>query len=763
MSDETILNLIRIVGGVAVIGVFGAWSAKRILFLYQLARKGRPQPDRTSREAIVGKIKYLFTKVLGQEKLLRWSLPGVAHAFVFWSFLVVQTTLIEAALELINPEWQIPFLDWSETGVDGYDVLGFTQDLFIVLALVAIAIFAAMRLAQDPRKQGRSSRFAGSNLNHGWWVLAGEFLVAWTLLVAHGTRFALDHAPTDAAFLSQRFGEAFAGMTHFQLEMTSAVMLVVHLAIVGGFLVFTLHSKHLHIVTIPFQELLARQPKALGALPTEKIDMEAMDEETILGVGQIEHFGVKQFLDFYTCTECGRCQSQCPAWNTGKPLNPKMLVMDLRDHAYAKGPYLLGKEDEDEAADVLNMQLVGNEPGQDNAVIDFDVLWSCTTCGACVEECPVDIEHVDMIVEMRRYKAMMESSFPQEAGVMLRNVENSGDPWGVGASGREDWTDALDFDIPRATPGTELPDDIEYLFWTGCAGAVDDRSKKISRAIAQLLHDAGVGFAILGSNETCTGDPARRLGMEYLFQMLAEQNVETLNSIGMARKGGGDEGVPEGADFTARSMGDGTKKIIAWCPHCFNTLKNEYPDFDGYFTVLHHSEVLSQLIDDGQIVATTQIDKRVTYHDPCYLGRHNEVYSTPRKVVDAVPGLKPTEMTRCRSNGFCCGAGGARMWMEEDIGKRVNIERIDEALETDPELITTACPFCTTMLTDGIAQKVQEGTITDGQVEVLDIAEVLERGRTLPMATQGVTVSAGRPEVDTETGDEPIEDDTAPA
>jgi Fe-S oxidoreductase len=716
VDHDLLLTLIRIIGAVAVAAVFGGLAMKRILFLYGLVKKARPQPERVARDAVVGNIKYLFTKVLGQEKLLRWSLPGIMHAFVFWSFLVVQTTLVEAAGELIDPAFQIPLLNRiSLGGVTAYDLLGFVQDLFIGLSIIGITVFAAMRFAQDPKRIGRRSRFAGSNLNHGWWVLAGEFLVVWTLLIAHGIRFALDHAPTDAAFISRQFGAAFAGMGEFELELTAAIMLVVHLAIVGGFLVFTLNSKHLHIATIPFQELFARQPKALGPLRTELIDMEAMDEDTVLGVGAVEQFGFKHVLDMYTCTECGRCQSQCPAWNTGKPLSPKMVVMDLRDHLFAKGDYLLGKESEEDAADVLDMQLVGDTPGQENAVIDFDVLWSCTTCGACVEECPVDIEHVDMIVDMRRYKAMMESSFPQEAGVMLRNVENSGDPWGVGQAKREEWTGKLDFDIPVLSPGTPMDEGIEYLFWVGCAGSVDDRSKKVTQATAQLLHDAGVSFAILGKNETCNGDPARRLGMEYLFQMLAQTNVEMLKSVGADKA-----------------------KIITWCPHCFNTIKNEYVDFDGHFEVLHHSEVLSKLIDEGRLVATAELDKNITYHDPCYLGRHNEVYSTPRKVVDAVPGLKPAEMTRCRSNGFCCGAGGARMYMEETIGKRVNIERIDEALGVNPDIVSTACPFCTTMLSDGIAQKVQDGALQDGQVEVLDISEVLLRGKVLPMAAQGV-------------------------
>jgi Fe-S oxidoreductase len=716
VDQDLLLTLIRLGGAVALVAVVGTLAARRIQFLYGLVRVAAPQPERVTRDAIVGNLKYLLIKVLGQKKLLKWTLPGIAHFFVFWAFLVIQTTLLEAAGELFDPTFQIPLLNRiSLFGITAYDVLGFTQDTMIILTTVGIAIFAAIRLAADPKRTGRSSRFAGSNLNQGWWVLMGEFLVVWTLLIAHGIRAALDHAPTEAAFLSVGISPIFDGMTPFALELTSTLMLIVHLGIVGWFLLFTLNSKHLHVATIPFQEIFARQPKALGKLRTEIIDMENMDEDTVLGVGAIEQFGFKHVLDMYTCTECGRCQSQCPAWKTDKPLSPKMLVMDLRDHLYAKGPFLLGKESEEEAADVINMQLVGDSPGQENAVIDYDVLWSCTTCGACVEECPVDIEHVDIIMDMRRYKTMMESSFPQEAGVMLRNVENAGDPWGVGQSKREEWTEKLDFDIPVLTPGTPMDEGIEYLFWVGCAGSVDDRSKKISQATAQLLHDAGVSFAILGKNETCNGDPARRLGMEYLFQMLAQANVEMLKSVGADKA-----------------------KIIAWCPHCFNTLKNEYPDFDGHFEVLHHSEVLANLIDEGRLVATKEIDAKVTYHDPCYLGRHNEVYWTPRKVVDAVPGLQPTEMTRCRSNGFCCGAGGARMWVEEHIGKRVNMERVDEALELDPDLISTACPFCTTMLSDGIAQKVQEGTLAEGKVEVLDISEVLQRGRLLPMAAQGV-------------------------
>ena len=723
MGSETLLIVFRIVAGVGVIAGFGALIVRRASYLWQLTTKvPRPNPSRDIRTAFKANLRQALVNIFGNRKLLRWSLPGIAHFWVMWAFFVLQTTLLEAAGELfVGPSFQLPLLgSIGLFGVTLYDLLGFFQDTFALLSLTAIAIFAAIRLSQDPRSQGRESRFAGSNLNQGWWVLTAEVLVVWTLWTAHGIRWAEGYAPTEAAFISVQFGRAFEGMDLLTLEWIGAVNLVAHLAIVAGFALFTLHSKHLHIITIAFQEL-TRDPnkdKALGSLSTEMIDMEAMDEDTVLGVGQIEHFTFDRFLDFETCTECGRCQSQCPAWNTGKPLSPKMLIMDLRDHMYAKGPFLLDQVDEAHAGDVINIPLVGDAPG-DAAVIDYDVLWSCTTCGACVEECPVDIQHVDTIVEMRRYKAMMESSFPQEAGVMLRNIENSGDPWGVGQNKREEWTEKLDFDIPRAVPGTELDPQIDHLLWVGCAGAADDRAKKTTIAIAQLLHDADIKFAILGNNETCTGDSPRRLGMEYLFQMLAQQNVETLNSIGADKR-----------------------TIITRCAHCFNALKNEYPDFDGHFDVVHHSELLSKLIDDGRLVATNDLSQKVTYHDPCYLGRHNEVYDDPRAVISAVPGVDAEEMPRNRSTGFCCGAGGARMWMEEDIGTRVNTDRVDEAIATGADIVATGCPFCVTMLEDGIGSRMGEGAIEEGQLQVMDIAEVLVAGRKLPVVAADASDAA---------------------
>jgi Fe-S oxidoreductase len=394
--------------------------------------------------------------------------------------------------------------------------------------------------------------------------------------------------------------------------------------------------------------------------------------------------------------------------------------MDLRDHLFAKAPYLLGGAEMPEEAAVSGEaghgvpesgfgRITGSGPEQaqrplvgtleEGGVIDPDVLWSCTTCGACVEQCPVDIEHVDHIVDMRRYQVLVESAFPSEAGTMLKNLENKGNPWGMNASAREDWTQGLDFEVRRVDG--EIPEDVDYLFWVGCAGALEDRSKRVTRAVAELLHTAGVEFAILGSGETCSGDPARRLGNEFVFQMLAQQNVETLNEAK-------------------------AKKIVATCPHCFNTLANEYPQLGGNYEVVHHTQLLGQLVEDGRLTPVSPVDASVTYHDPCYLGRHNKVYTPPRDVLSAVPGLRSQEMHRCKERGFCCGAGGARMWMEEKIGKRINTERVDEALGLDPDVVSTACPYCMVMLSDAVTEKKQNGEARE-DVEVLDVAQLLQR------------------------------------
>jgi Fe-S oxidoreductase len=508
--------------------------------------------------------------------------------------------------------------------------------------------------------------------------------------------------------MSHLVGSALKPAGHGVNEALESVGLLLHIGVMLVFLLIVLNSKHLHIFVAPLNVMFKRRPDALGPVPPmmsdgKPIDFEEADpDEDVFGRGKIEDFTWKGFLDFASCTECGRCQSQCPAWNTGKPLSPKSLIMDLRDHALAKAPYILAAEDQRDnlPEDVLKeagRPLVGD--AESMGVIDPDVLWSCTNCGACVEQCPVDIEHIDHIVDMRRYQVMIESSFPSEAGVMLKNLENKGNPWGMSEMKRAEWIEELDFEVPMVED--KLPEDTEYLFWVGCAGALEDRAKKTTKAVAELLHIAGVKFAVLGPMEACSGDPARRLGMEFIFQMLAQQNIETLNDAGV-------------------------KKIVATCPHCFNTLSNEYPQLGGTYEVVHHTQLLSHLVETGRLTPVTPVDEKITYHDPCFLGRHNKVYSQPRDIMAKVPGVRTQEMHRCKDRGFCCGAGGARMWMEERIGKRINTERVDEALETDPDTVSTACPFCLVMLGDAINEKKSSGAAKDS-LEVVDVSQLLIR------------------------------------
>ena len=628
---------------------------------------------------------------------------------------------------MISKDFAFPFVGHARW-------LGFLEDFFAVAVLIALCAFAIMRVRQAPARRQRSSRFYGSHTRPAWVILGMITLVVVTLLLYRGAQYNTGHFPwgtSKAPFASYVVAKALGTGAYNQGVETFFVL--GQMAVVLGFTILVVYSKHLHIATAPINVSTKRVPDGLGPLlpvldtegkPIDFADAENLSEDTLFGKGKIEDFGWKGYLDFATCTECGRCQSQCPAWNTGKPLSPKLVIMDLRDHLFAKAPYLIGgkplpsdvavEPHEPHTPESGFGRVPGSGPDQaarplvgdlaSGGVIDPDVLWSCTTCGACVEQCPVDIEHIDHIVDMRRYQVLIESSFPSEAGVMLRNIENKGNPWGLSERAREEWTDGLDFEVRRAVPGTPLDADVEYLFWVGCAGALEDRSRKVTRAFAELLHVAGVEFAILGSAETCTGDPARRLGNEFLYQMQGMQNVETLNSITRAAP----------------------LKIVATCPHCFNTLANEYPQIEGDFDVVHHTQLLARLVDEERLTPVEPIDKKVTYHDPCYLGRHNKVYTPPREVLGSIPALRSQEMHRCKERGFCCGAGGARMWMEEKIGKRVNVERTEEALGLDPDLISTACPFCMVMLTDAVTAKQADGSARD-DVAVLDVAQILRQ------------------------------------
>jgi Fe-S oxidoreductase len=663
-----------------------ALAGQRAERITRLIATGQPAPDRF--EGAWTRLRAELVEVFGQRKLLARPIPGLAHFFTFWGFVILLTTIAEAYGELFRDTFALPLVGHSP-------LLGFLQDLTAVAVLVSLAVFAVIRIRQSPARLGRASRFYGSHTGQAWVILGMIALVIVTLLLYRGARAARGTFPYDGwAFASTAVGQAMDGLAPSTLRLLNESFLLVHLAVVLGFLVLVMYSKHLHIFSAPFNVAFSRRPKALGPLATPRIDPEEMTEEDTFGAGKVEDLSFKQLLDTATCTECGRCQDQCPAWNTGKPLSPKLVITDLRDHLFEKAPFLLGEADP-EHPDGHDPAVLSQDLVQD--VVGSDVLWSCTTCGACVEQCPVDIEHVDTIMELRRYEVLMESRFPAEAGTMLRNVENSGDPWGLGAGQRLAWTEGLGFEVPVVTD--RVPDDVEYLYWVGCAAALEDRARKTARAVAGLLHRAGVGFAVLGPRESCSGDPARRLGNEYLYQLQAQQNIETLNGVG-------------------------ARKVVASCPHCFNTLAREYPHLGGNYEVIHHTQLLRRLVDEGRLQPSGPVETTVTYHDPCYLGRHNDVYDAPRALLDAVPGVRSVEMHRCRERGFCCGAGGSRMWMEERIGKRVNLERTDEALATGAEVVGTACPYCMVMLDDAIKQRQAEGA-AEG-VRVLDVAQVLE-------------------------------------
>ena len=726
--------LIRAVVGVLITVVLLAFALKRGWFLVSLGRAGKPAVGRTSDAP--KRVEAEATEVLGQRKLLKWTIPGIAHVFAFWGFMVLGITVVTAFGELVIEHWHVPV-------IGAWQVVRFMEDLFAVLVIVGVIMFAIIRLANNPSKQGRASRFFGSHTKGAWLVLLMIFLVVATLLMYRGAKVntiidTIYSEDMGGAFASTVVGGWLSPLGLTANEWVETVFIWAHVSVILVFLLIVLHSKHLHIFSAPVNVYTSRRPNALGPLlpifyKGEPVNFEDPPDDATFGKGHIGDFTWKNYVDFMACTECGRCQSQCPAWNTGKPLSPKLMIMNLRDTMFTQAPYLMAANGEHpglgemheqalaavstEVREQVERPFIGSREGSEHEaddgytfdghrtmslelpVIDEDALWSCTTCGACVNQCPVDIEHIDHFVDMRRNQVMIASEFPTELNGLFKNLETKGNPWGMNASGRNDWISEVDFDVRvfGMDGEDEIPADVDYLFWVGCAGAYEDRAKQTTKNVAELMHIAGVNFMVLGEGETCTGDPARRAGNEFLFQMQAMQNVEVLNEIKAT-------------------------KIVVTCPHCLNTLGREYPQNGGNYEVVHHTQLLNELVKEGRLTPVTPVEQTVTYHDPCYLGRHNNVYVPPRELI-AATGAETVEMERHGDKSFCCGAGGARMWMEEKIGSRVNQNRGDEAIGTGASKVAVACPFCSVMLNDAVTVRQQEGK-AEG-VEVVDVSALL--------------------------------------
>jgi Fe-S oxidoreductase len=651
----------------AALGLFGrrAWQ------LYSMLRLGKAE---NRFDNIGRRIARELRVVWGQQKLLQWPFPGVMHVLIFWGFVVLFTTIVEAFGSAYAASFALPLIGhWGPLAV--------LQDTLAALVLVGIA------MAFFIRKVLRPGRFAGSHLQAADRILLAISAIMVSIIGLRATDIATGHFPypRSAAYLSSFVAtHVFGGLGHGAAHAWNLAFLWAHSLIVLGFLVYLGYSKHLHIITAPFNVFFsstASRPR--GALKPLDIDLEAMGDDDVIGAASLTDLTWKQLLDTYTCTECGRCQSACPAWATGKPLSPKLLVMELRDHLMAQGPGLVAARRGGPAVETIALN---------PDVIDDEVVWDCTTCGACVHNCPVDIEHIDHIIDLRRNLVMMEARYPKEMGGALKNLENAGNPWGLPARSRMDWADGMDVPVlGRDVAAGEY----DVLFWVGCAGAFDDRNKKVVASFARLMKRAGVSFAVLGPAEGCNGDPARRLGHEYLYQELAKANIETMTSFGV-------------------------QKIVTACPHCFNTISHEYPQFGGNYQVRHHSEFLAELVAQGRLPIERDYPDSVAYHDPCYAARHNDILEAPRQILAEV-GVAPQELHRHGRHTFCCGAGGGRMWMEERVGKKINLDRVDEALAVGTDVIGVGCPFCHVMLEDGLAERG-----ADGDVRVRDLAQILE-------------------------------------
>ena len=668
-------NILTVLLFLGALGVFVYVAYK----LYKILRLGTHE-DRFDR--IGERIQAVLVFVFGQKKVIQEP-AGYGHFIIFWGFIFITIGTVESLMKGIYEPFSYKLILEAIAHPLGwlYGPLSFAQDLFGFAVLVAIIVAFHRRYILKPARLESDDPHAKVDATI---ILAMIFVLVVFMFLTRGleiNKFA--EVPTAWAPASAFCGGLFANMPMGTQDVFRGIFWWIHTLIILAFLIYIPFSKHLHLLgAIP--NIFFRSFRPRGELT--KMDLEDENAETY-GVSKMEEFTWKQLLDEYACTECGRCQSVCPAHLTEKPLSPSRLIHNLKSHTLEKGKIMIqtpaeGEEAVQDPNGVLEKTLIGD-------VVDHEELWSCTTCQACMEVCPVLIEHVQKVVDMRRYLVLMESSFPQEVQSVFKNMETNYNPWTMGYSTRADWAKDLDIPILSEKGGAE------YLYWVGCVGSFDDRNKKVSADFVKILKAAGVDFAILGTEEMCCGESARRLGNEYLAQSLMAGNVEILNN-------------------------GGVKKIVTTCPHCFNTFKNEYPQFDGKYEVISHTELIWDLMRSGALKLKGGMDGTVTFHDSCYLGRYNEIYDAPRNVVKSVSGGKLVEMDRRLSKSFCCGGGGGRMWIDEVIGSRINEVRTDEALALNTSSIALACPYCLTMFEDGLKARDKEGS-----VKIQDVAEIV--------------------------------------
>jgi Fe-S oxidoreductase/nitrate reductase gamma subunit len=679
MTISTLLFVLLVVLGAG----FFSYNAQRLVRYLGI---GRPD-DRTGDLEL--RTRNLVSIGLLQSKILRDPIAGVMHASVFWGFLVLTLGTIEIFIQGVAP-------GYSYAGLLGplYAPYVVMQELFAFLVLAAVAWLVYRRLVIKPK------RLRGDKLEQGDALLILSMIAALMITLFLTNAFGAVVAPASlpaTRFVSLGLSHLMAGVPLQTAATLQVVSWWVHVVLVLVFLNYLPYSKHLHVITSLPNVFLSNTsgPGRIGAMRPMDLEAEGVEQ---FGAADVDHLSWKNLLDGYSCTECGRCTAACPANITGKVLSPRKIVINVRERLLEKAPAMIGASFDGvvETAGHLVHGEGENEPEGRllDTFISEEELWACTSCRACVTECPVSIDQLDTINELRRHLVLMESRFPAEVQPVFQSMERNGTPWAFNASDRGEW--ATGMQIPTVAEMAAEGRTPEVLFWVGCMGSFDSRAKKITVAFARIMQAAGIEFAILGQEEKCNGDPARRMGNEYLYQMLAKSTIEQLNGYGI-------------------------KTVVTICPHCFHQMGNEYPDLGGHYEVIHHSVYIERLLAEGRVPLsdTNGGAQSITYHDSCYLGRYNDVYDAPREALRRVlPVVHVVEPDRNRSRGLCCGAGGGRMWMEETQGTRINMERTAELLATGAEAIASACPFCMTMLSDGVKAH-------DSSVPVLDIAEVV--------------------------------------